>query len=187
MTPDAILAFWFADGPDVFRDAWFRRDDAFDAALAAAFGTSIETIVDALQESSRLDPAWWLAMAIAHDQFPRNLFRGSPRAFAYDEKARALAASAIARGMDQALTRVQRLFLYLPSTHSESLEDQDRCIALVTAMAEGRPDLADCVTSAHAHRAVIARFGRFPHRNAALGRANTAKEAAYLAEPGSGF
>jgi uncharacterized protein (DUF924 family) len=184
---NAIVDFWFDHAPDRFRAVWFKRDDAFDAAIAANFGASIEAIVDEIQLCSRLDAAWWLAMVIVHDQFPRNLFRGTPKAFAYDEKARLLADSAIKLGMDQRVTPTQRLFFYLPFTHSESLPDQESCVALNTAMVAAQPDLQDCLTSAHAHRDVIARFGRFPHRNAALGRTSTPEEREYLAQPGAGW
>ena len=183
----AIIDFWFDGQPNAFRALWFQRNDAFDAEIAARFGTSIDTIVDQLQLSSRHDPEWWLAMLIAHDQFPRNLFRGTPQAFAHDEKARLLAASAIKLGMDRRVTPTQRLFFYLPFTHSEALADQDRCIDLCTAMVAENPDLQDCLTSALAHHAIIARFGRFPHRNAALGRASTAEELDYLAQLNAGW
>jgi uncharacterized protein (DUF924 family) len=179
-----VLAFWFADGPDTRRAAWFQKDDAFDAAC--------RKFERAHEAAKRGDLDHWaatlegvLALLILLDQLSRNLHRGSPEAFAADSKARAIAAAAIARGDDRAMTPVQRMFVYLPFEHSEDAADQDRSVALFESIREGLGD--NTVDYAERHRDVIRRFGRFPHRNAVLDRANTPEEDAYLAEPGSGF
>ena len=122
------------------------------------------------------------ALAILLDQFPRNMFRGRAKAFATDAKARAVAAAAISKGFDRALPVVERRFLYLPFEHSEFLADQERAISLFAGLGD-----ALSLDYAIRHRAIIARFGRFPHRNGALGRASTMAEIAFLAQPGSSF
>ena len=184
ITQDEVLAFWFADDPATRRAVWFEQDTAFDTAcagLAAARELAKAGALDAWAET----PRGGLALLILLDQLSRNLHRGMAEAFAADAKARAIAGGMLARGFDQALTPVERMFVYLPFEHSEALADQDLSVRLFTALdAEIGGDL---VAYALRHRDVILRFGRFPHRNAALGRANTAAEDAYLAEPGAGF
>ena len=182
--PADVLAFWFADGPDTRRAAWFQKDDAFDAACRQ-FEPAHEAAKRGELDHWAARPEGVLALLILLDQLSRNLHRGSPEAFAADPKARAIAAAAIARGDDRTLTPVQRMFVYLPFEHSEDLADQDRSVALFESIRDGLGD--NTVDYAERHRDVIRRFGRFPHRNAALGRANTPAEDAYLAEPGAGF
>jgi uncharacterized protein (DUF924 family) len=182
--PAAILDFWFAGDPNGRRAVWFQKDDAFDAGCAG--------FIDAHEAAKRDEFDHWggtaegaLALLILLDQLSRNLHRGSPETFAADPNARAIASAAIARGLDRVLTPVQRMFVYLPFEHSEDLVDQDRSVALFESI---RADLGDnTVDYAGRHRDAIQRFGRFPHRNAVLGRANTPAEDAYLAEPGAGF
>jgi uncharacterized protein (DUF924 family) len=184
LNQDDILAFWFAGDPAAQRKVWFEQDAAFDtncARLAAARDAAKSGALDPWVETSE----GGLALLILLDQLSRNLHRGSAEAFAADPKARAIARSMIARGFDQALTPVQRMFVYLPFEHSEDLADQDESVRLFTALQEITQD--DVLDYALRHRDVILRFGRFPHRNAALGRANTKEEDAYLAEPGAGF
>jgi uncharacterized protein (DUF924 family) len=176
---DDLLAFWFA--PEN-RDRWFTPDPAFDAEIARRFAP---LIADAL--AGRLahwveEPRGALALCLLLDQFPRNVWRGTPRAFAGDDQARRVAEEALARGHDQALAPEERLFLYLPFEHSESLADQERCVALMGQLGD-----AEWLDYAVRHRDIIARFGRFPHRNAILGRAGTAEELAFLQQPGSSF
>lgn len=185
MTAEAILDFWFQGDPAVWRPAWFTRDRNFDAAIRARFA-------DLVPEGQRGACDDWagtaegaLALVILLDQFPRNLYRGTSRAFAADARARAVAQVATLRRLDRALTPVQRVFLYLPFEHSESMTDQERSVSLFEALSG--PGLDQVADYARRHRDVIARFGRFPHRNAALGRVSTAEELAYLAEPGAGF
>ncbi|MBI3154992.1 MAG: DUF924 domain-containing protein [Burkholderiales bacterium] len=190
-----MRAFWF--GPDTgagaeagFRPEWFRKDPAFDESIRARFGPLVER---ALTLPAGAPPAWGdapadlLAEILVLDQFPRNLYRGQARAFAGDARALALALALIARGDDRRLHPVQRLFAYLPLEHAEDLALQDRSVALFSALAAEHTGFADVLDYAERHRDVIRRFGRFPHRNAALGRASTPAEADYLAQPGSGF
>jgi uncharacterized protein (DUF924 family) len=187
-TPGAVLDFWFADGPDTWRMAWFKPDAAFDAAIAEHFGATLAAAATGAHDEWAATAKGALALAIVLDQFPRNLFRGQAQAFATDAQALALARAAIARRHDLALRPTQRVFLYLPFEHSEAMADQDTSVALFEGLrdvpAMARADGA--IDYAWRHRAVIARFGRFPHRNAALGRASTPDEVAWLAA-GGGF
>jgi uncharacterized protein (DUF924 family) len=187
-TPGDVLDFWFADGPNTWRKAWFVRDDRFDSAIRERFGATLDGAaagrLDGWAESAR----GALALAILLDQFPRNLFRGTARAFATDGHALALAKRAVAQQRDRRLTPTERVFLYLPFEHSEAMADQDVSVALFEGLRDtpglAKPDGA--IDYAWRHRAVIRRFGRYPHRNAVLGRENTAEEAAWLAA-GGGF
>jgi uncharacterized protein (DUF924 family) len=190
VTPDAILAFWFAEGRETFRRAWFARDDAFDSAIRDRFGHLVLPAREGALDSWASAAEGALALLLLLDQFPRNLFRGTAEAFASDAKARAVAREAIfTHRHHHALTPVEQVFLFLPFEHSESLADQELSVALFEGLRQdprlGGPDGA--VDYAWRHLEVIRRFGRFPHRNAALGRASTAEELAYLAEPGAGF
>jgi uncharacterized protein (DUF924 family) len=188
-TPQDILGFWFADGPDSFRDAWFKRDDAFDATIRTRFGALVPAAGDGALDAWAETPAGALALLILLDQFPRNIHRGSAEAFACDAHARAVARDTVlGRRHDLALRPTQRAFLYLPFEHSEAMADQDLSVALFEGLrddpAHAKP--GGTIDFAWRHRAVIARFGRFPHRNAALGRPGTAEEEAWLAA-GGGF
>jgi len=184
IAPDDVLDFWFAGDGTRYRVAWFKKDAAFDAECAR--------FADALRvaRGGRLDH-WagtargMLALIVLLDQFSRNLHRGSAETYAADAQARALARDAVARGFDRALHPVERCFIYLPFEHSEDLADQDESVRLFETM---RLALGDStVEYAHRHRDIIRRFGRFPHRNAVLGRESTAEELRYLALPGTGF
>jgi uncharacterized protein (DUF924 family)/streptogramin lyase len=184
MTPAPVLQFWFSGDPAIFRRVWFEKNIVFDSGC--------NRFVDALREAKqgRLDswaktPRGALALLIVLDQMSRNLHRGSPNSYAADTKARSVARVAIARGFDQRLTPIERVFIYLPFEHSEILADQDESVRLFETLREALGERA--IQSAHDHRDVIRRFGRFPHRNAILGRANTAAEDDYLAVPGAGF
>jgi uncharacterized protein (DUF924 family) len=187
-SPAAVLEFWFADGPDTWRDAWFKPDAAFDAAIAEKFAATLETAANGTHDSWAASAPGALALAIVLDQLPRNLFRGTARAFATDARALAVARATVARRHDLALAPTQRVFLYLPFEHSEVPADQE----LSCALFEGLRDdprfslLNGAIDYAWRHRAVIQKFGRYPHRNAALGRASTAPESAWLAA-GGGF
>jgi uncharacterized protein (DUF924 family) len=188
-TPEDVLAFWFADGPDTQRAVWFRRDAAFDADVSARFaGTLREARLGAL-DAWAATPRGALALSIVLDQFPRNLLRDSPEAYASDSKARDVASRAIARGFDRRLTPVERVFLYLPFEHSEEARDQDEAVRLFETLADtpGMVGPESVIDYAHRHREVIRRFGRFPHRNAMLGRVSTEAERAYLAQAGADF
>ncbi len=187
MTPDEVLAFWFEGDPALFRDKWFKADATFDAACREKFGAALEAARAGAFDAWMATPRGTLALVILLDQFSRNIHRGTPAAFAADPKARQIAAAAVQRGDDQALGPLERSFLYLPFEHSEELADQDRSVALFEGL-RGTYELADrAIDYAERHRDVIRRFGRFPHRNAFLGRESTLDELAYLAEPGSGF
>ncbi|MBY0339509.1 MAG: DUF924 domain-containing protein [Acetobacteraceae bacterium] len=190
MSADDILAFWFQGDPDAFRKAWFVRDDAFDAEIRARFGALAAPARDGAFDGWAATPDGALALLILLDQFSRNLFRGTPEAFAGDSKARDVARQVVlADRMDLALRPTQRIFLYLPFEHSESLADQELSVTLFEGLRDEPVHAAPQGTIDYAwrHWRVIRRFGRFPHRNAALGRASTPAEVAYLAQPGAGF
>jgi uncharacterized protein (DUF924 family) len=176
VTAAEVVRFWTEAGPD----RWFNKDDAFDAEIGRRFLATHEAAV-----AGKL--AWWetmaegaLALLILLDQFPRNMFRKSARAFATDAQARALAAAALLRGFDAQVPANLRAFFYLPFEHSEDMADQERGLALYKAAGD-----ADGLKWGELHADIIRRFGRFPHRNAALGRATTAEEQAFL--DGGGF
>lgn len=189
MDISSILTFWF--GPDPHptqsRAEWFRKDPAFDAEIASRFGAVIDAALAGELQDWTATPAGTLALILVLDQFTRNTGRDTPRAFAGDPRALTLAKSLVASGADQAMTGVQRQFVYLPFEHSESLADQDESIRLFAQLGQDDPAQAGLLDWAERHHVIIARFGRFPHRNAALGRASTAEEAAFLLQPGSGF
>jgi uncharacterized protein (DUF924 family) len=189
--PADILAFWFGrpgePGYGQPRGEWFRKDAGFDAEIRRRFLAAVEAALAGELNAWADDRQAALALLILLDQFPRNLFRGEARAFAGDPQARSLAESALAKGWDKDLSAVEKLFVYLPFEHSEALADQERSVALFSALAAGHPGCEGFLDYAHRHHEVIARFGRFPHRNAALGRPSTPEETSYLAQPGSGF
>lgn len=184
MISDEVLAFWFLGERDTFRAVWFRKDNAFDGEIRARFGAATEAARTGAFAAWAATAPGTLALLILLDQFPRNLYRGSPLAFASDARARDVARAGLRHAA--ALTPTERSFLYLPFEHSENLYDQDVSVHLFGTMA-GEPGMASTFDYAERHRAVIRRFGRFPHRNAALGRVNTSEEAEYLAQPGAGF
>ena len=149
------------------------------------FGAAVDAALD-----DRLGIGWAqspLALLLLLDQFTRNLFRGSARAFAGDARALSISKALVATGADRRFDTIERGFVYLPFEHAEDLAAQDEAVRLFTALAAEDPRQADSLDYAHRHRDVIRRFGRFPHRNAALGRASSAEEQAWLALPGSGF
>ena len=179
-TPEEILSFWLDEvGPK----GWYKTDDSLDEQVRDLYA-------DAWEKSSEGGHSLWLtypngmlAYIILTDQFPRNMWRGEPRSFAMDSAALAAAKIAISRGWDLRVDPPARQFFYLPLMHSENLCDQDRCVRLFhTRM----PEAEDNLLHARAHREVIRRFGRFPHRNATLGRETQPAEASFLAEGGYG-
>jgi len=177
---DEVLRFWFVENP---KEAWFKKDDGFDRAIADKFGDLHRRLsetcdVDAAVES----PERALATIIVLDQFSRNLHRDSALAFAADGVALTVARRAVARGFDLRFPAEGRVFFYLPFEHSEKLADQRQSVALISALG-----VADSTWYAERHREIIERFGRFPHRNAVLGRVSTAEEKAFLEEPHSSF
>jgi uncharacterized protein (DUF924 family) len=183
---EAILEFWFGPPPLAARDAWFRKDPAFDAEIRDRFGAAVDAALAGDPGTGTGTPRGALAAVVLLDQFTRNIHRDTPRAFAGDALALAIADAAIAKGFDRALDPFERWFLYLPFEHAEDMALQERSLALFAALARDS-GLAAPLEWAEKHAAVIRRFGRYPHRNAILGRATTPDEAAFLAEPGSRF
>jgi uncharacterized protein (DUF924 family) len=186
MSVRTVLDFWFGPKRGELRKAWFDKNPDFDAECRAILGPLV-----ARAAKGELD-AWLdtedgsLALIVLLDQAPRNLHRGTPRAFATDVAALKAARTTIAKGFDRALGGVERVFVYLPFEHAEDLAAQDEACALMRTLPEAAWK-AEVVDYADKHRAVIARFGRFPHRNAVLGRDSTEAEKTYLAQPGAGF
>jgi len=178
-TPAEVLAFWFAPGR---RKQWFAVDQAFDGAVAAALAPAAAQAAAGALETWAATADGALALVLLLDQVPRNLGRGTPAAFASDALARQVARLALRRGFDLGRTREERVFFYLPFEHSEELADQFLSEALFATLGD-----ADWSFYARRHREIVERFGRFPHRNAALGRSTTPGEAAFLAEPHSSF
>ncbi|HJS83986.1 MAG TPA: DUF924 family protein [Acetobacteraceae bacterium] len=187
MTPGDVLAFWFADGPARFREIWFRASPEFDAACAARFADTLRQARSGALDHWADTPPGALALVILLDQLSRNIHRGTPDAYAADPHALMIARAALARGFDARLGPVERVFLYLPLMHSESLAEQDEAVRLFESLRGTFDGAEDSIDAAHRHRDVIRRFGRFPHRNAILGRASTPEEQAFIAEPESAF
>ncbi len=186
-----VVRFWF-DGMDEVqlassRNAWFRKDAAFDDAIRQRFLPLWQRIAAGELLPDPADAHAVLAWLIVADQFSRNLFRGEAQAFALDAMALVVAKAALAAGLEQQLPPVARWFFYLPLEHSETLADQDESVRRFESLPPDSPERAGVVDYAEKHRAIIVRFGRFPHRNAALGRPSTADELQFLAQPGSSF
>jgi uncharacterized protein (DUF924 family) len=175
ITPDEVLHFWFDGDPERHRKVWFEKNAEFDTACGR-FSAALREARQGAYEDWTATPRGTLALVILLDQFSRNLHRDSAEAFAADMKARDIARAAVARGFDRALGPVERMFLYMPFMHAENLADQDEGVRLFTPLGE------ESVRYAVQHRDMIRRFGRFPHRNIALGRASTAEELEYLAQ-----
>jgi uncharacterized protein (DUF924 family) len=177
ISPAAVVGFWSEAGPD----RWFAKDDAFDQTIRERFlGAHEEAAAGKLADWEQT-PEGSLALLILLDQFPRNMFRNSARAFATDAQALALAERAIARGDDRRVAPRMRGFFYLPHQHAEDLATQERGVALYAAA-----DDADGLKWAELHADIIRRFGRFPHRNGILGRRTTPDEQAFLDSGGFG-
>ena len=185
-----VLEFWFgapeAPAYGVACDAWFAKDAAFDQALRERFAGLHDAVLAGDYDGWQGDPDGALAMIVALDQFARNLYRGSPRMYAADERARGLARAALERGHDTRLVPVERWFVYMPFEHSEDIADQRLALDLFDALAFHEPSLK-AIDSVRRHHDIVARFGRFPHRNEILGRVSTAEETAFLREPDSSF
>ncbi|MBS0534247.1 MAG: DUF924 family protein [Proteobacteria bacterium] len=170
-TAAEVVAFWREAGPD----AWFKKDEAFDNKIRERFLSTYEAASDGDLSAWEASPEGALALLLLLDQFPRNMFRGTARMFETDPMARAIAAGALVRGFDAQVAAELRSFFYLPFEHSENMKDQERSVALCKATGD-----ADLLKWAEIHADIIRRFGRFPHRNAVLGRATTAAEQAFL-------
>jgi uncharacterized protein (DUF924 family) len=188
MTPLSrdILEFWFGPPPHAARTEWFVKNPAFDATIRARFGDALETALASTVRVPDGDVYDTLAHVVLLDQFTRNAFRDTARAFAGDGRALAAAIALVAAGRDAGLDRYERWFLYMPFEHAEDLAMQQRSIELFTRLRDETGD-AGQLEWAEKHAAIVRRFGRFPHRNALLGRASTPEEIAFLSEPGSRF
>lgn len=185
----ALLDFWFGApgtaGYDRERAVWFERDVEFDRGCGA-FLADHERAISGVYGRWLTERDANLALILLLDQLPRNLFRDSPRAYAGDAAALRAARNAIVRGFDCQLPPVRRRFAYMPFMHSETLADQQRSVALFATMKDDA-DNSETLRSARRHCEIVARFGRFPHRNAILGRATTPEEASFLAGPDAAF
>ncbi len=187
----AVLDFWFLPpdhpGHGAFRPEWFRKDATFDAAIRERFGAAVEAALNTTLDAESDETL--LARILLLDQFTRNIFRDTPRAFAGDPQALSIATALVTAGRDKNLSPFQRWFAYLPFEHSESPLEQERAVALFAGLRREMKTAAfdSAYDYALRHREVIARFGRFPHRNAILGRESTAEEIGFLAQPGSSF
>lgn len=174
-----VLKFWFEETQP---EQWFKKDKAFDSEVRKRFLALHEVLAAQPSEMLFADARTALAAVIVFDQMSRNMFRDTPRAFGTDRQAFWVAQAAIAKGYDLSLGKDQRMFLYLPFEHAEDRQAQDRCVALMATLRD--PELTKW---AEAHKAIIDRFGRFPHRNSILGRDSTPEETEFLRQPGSSF
>lgn len=193
-----ILSFWFGTldargqpGADAM-GRWFRKDDAFDQEIRDRFGADHAAVLGGRRDAWLTSPRGRLAYVIVLDQFSRNMFRDTAAAFAADDRALDAALGGITRGMDQKCTIGERPFYYLPLMHCEDLSIQTMCVAMYTRLREQQPEdqrkgVDMQLDYANRHRDIITRYGRFPHRNAVLGRTSTKAELEFLAGPGSSF
>lgn len=201
-TPDSVLRFWFGRPLDADTDSaavsaqqsplWWKKDPATDAAIRTRFAAWTTRAASGALDGWARTPEGRLALIVLTDQFPRNMYRNTPQAFAFDTLARRWCLQGLQRGDDQALPPIARVFFYLPLEHAETEADQAHAVALYQALARAVPpaDTAQFLGTldfAQRHQAIVARFGRFPHRNAILGRTSTPEELAFLAQPGSSF
>ena len=186
-----VLDFWFgAPGTashGQMHAAWFRRSTSFDATIARRFAVLVESALGGGLRDWTQQPASALARIVLLDQFSRNIFRDTARAFAGDALALAAAREMVAARQDEALPPLQRAFVYMPFEHAEDLGAQDEGLQLSGRLAASASEAAGFLDYAQRHRAIVARFGRFPHRNALLGRPSTPDEIEFLKQPGSRF
>ncbi|MCX7293084.1 DUF924 family protein [Janthinobacterium sp.] len=186
-----VLDFWFLPpdkpGHSQSRMEWFRKDDGYDAQIRERFGALIDAAIGGGLREWEATPHGALARLIVLDQFTRNVYRGTPRAFAGDAQALALAVALTQAGQDRQLPPMLRAFVYLPFEHAEDLAMQARAVELFQLLSQAQPGFESMLDYAQRHQEVIARFGRFPHRNAILDRPSTPEEAAFLRQPGSSF
>ena len=186
-----VLDFWFGRPDEAHhlqpRELWFRKDENFDALCAQRFGPLIDAALRGELQAWTAPPLSALALVVVLDQFTRNTRRGTAGMFAGDARALAAARTLVASGADRTLPGVMRQFIYLPFEHSEDLADQRESMRLFSQLGQDEPALAGLVEWARKHEVIVERFGRFPHRNAALGRTSTPEETEFLKQPGSGF
>ena len=171
---EQVIPFWFADE---HKQQWFAKDPDFDQLIAETFEPLYESLKDQTLDPWIDKPEFLLALIILFDQFPRNIYRGTPKSFETDSKALALTHYSLQKGIDKGFSLEQQLFLYMPLMHSEDLKDQELFLKL----------FPNTNTFASAHYEIIKRFGRFPHRNAISGRASTPEEIEFLKQPNSSF
>jgi len=197
-TPASVIAFWFGDEADDRKVAeqkssmWWAKNDAVDKQIAARFEASVLAAASGGLDAWAATPEGRLALVLLTDQFPRNIYRGQAQSFAFDDLALRWTLEGIAQGVDKTLRLIQRVFFYLPLEHAEFLSQQDHAVRLFNALLQEVPDTHKDVFAgfrnfAILHRNIIARFGRFPHRNAILGRLPTDAEITFLKTPGSSF
>ncbi len=197
-TADAIHEFWFGTDADDVKAAdqkkklWWSKDTAVDDIIAQRFEKFTLAAADGSLSSWKTTPRGLLALILLTDQFPRNMYRATPASFAYDHIALQLSLQALEQGIDQLLRPIERVFVYLPLEHSEAIDDQERSVQLFKQLASDVPAAQKNTFDgfhqfAIRHRDIIARFGRFPHRNEILGRISTEEEIAFLKTAGSSF
>jgi uncharacterized protein (DUF924 family) len=195
---EEVLTFWFGDldargmADEAHAKRWWVKDEAFDQEIRDRFAALHEAIVEGGHQAWLESPRGRLAHVIVLDQFSRNMFRGSPKMFAQDELALRVAREGIEAGVDRSVAHAERSFFYLPLMHSEALDVQERCVELFRAWHDAldgtlKESVASSLDFAVQHRDIVLRFGRFPHRNAVLGRPSTAEELEFLQQPGSSF
>ncbi len=187
--PEEVLEFWFAPSSQAH---WWGGNAAFDREIRECFGATTVAAGAGELDDWTTTPEGALALVIALDQFPRNMYRGTPQAFAYDAKALAVTQGASERGDDLRVPLARQIFFYMPYQHSEVLAGQHRGVSLIERWVEAHDESERAAPQnylqfAHRHLAIIERFGRFPHRNPILGRTSTEEEEAFLREPGSAF
>jgi uncharacterized protein (DUF924 family) len=189
MSPDKVLDFWFGSPADpgygTARPLWFTKSEATDQLVCQRFGDTVEEALRGGFDEWAATPRGALALILMLDQFTRNIFRDSPRAFAGDAQALRLASGLVDRHDDQRLVPIERWFAYMPFEHSEFINDQIESVRLFEQLA--KEGLEEPLAWAVKHYEVIERFGRFPHRNSILGRESTADEIEFLKEQGSRF
>ncbi|MBL8340008.1 MAG: DUF924 domain-containing protein [Rubrivivax sp.] len=185
---DEVLDFWFGPPPrEAARPEWFRKDPAFDEAIRQRFGARIDEALAGGLRAWDATPSGAVARIVVLDQFTRNCFRGDAKSFAGDPLALAAAQHMVGRGDDLRVNGTLRRFIYLPFEHAEDMAMQRESLRLFAALSASDAKLADLEMWAKKHEVIVTRFGRFPHRNAVLGRESTAEETAFLKEPGSSF
>jgi uncharacterized protein (DUF924 family) len=199
ITPDDVLSFWFGElrddgsAADEIAARWWKKDAGFDALIAERFGAVLEQASTGALDAWCSTDAGRVALVVVLDQFSRNVHRDTPRAFAQDDRAHALVEAAWAEGVFDRVPPMHAYFLAMPFMHAERADAQARCVAIFERLRDRAPGEAlratfeGGVDFARRHEAIVVRFGRFPHRNAILGRASTAEELGFLEQPGSSF
>ena len=195
---ETILIYWFGTTPDTAAlakdraDLWWSKNSEADREIRERFESSVQLARESKLNPWLAQPRGRLALIILTDQFPRNIYRDSPRAFGFDATALAWSLEGIERGHDRLLRPIERVFFYLPLEHSELLEHQEQSVSMFRelvpiVMMDQRENFERYLNFAILHRDIVARFGRFPHRNRILGRPSTPDELDFLSQPGSSF